>query len=119
MNGSDAVHAFVAVIVHDLVHLMTDFIAMRQSGRGADVSRDEDALVPGDDASRPSAIACASRSDHVGDGHEVFVPRRASVIVRADRFDCGPRTGAGSRFLDRCLLCWLFDRLGRRGLFHN
>ena len=74
MNRSDAVHAFMAIIMNHFVHLMSDLIAMRQADRGADISSDENSFILDDDASRSSSIASASRSYHLRDGHEIFIP---------------------------------------------
>lgn len=81
---SDAMHALMAIIMNDLVHLMPDLIAMGQSGRGADVSGNENALVFCDYAAGASAVTCASRSNHLGNRHEVLIPRRTDVIIGAN-----------------------------------
>lgn len=58
MRRSDTVFGLRSVFMDNSMHLMSCLIAMSNSCRRANISRDEDSLVFNDDTARAAAVAC-------------------------------------------------------------
>jgi hypothetical protein len=69
----------LAIFVGNLFKQMPDFVAMRQTNRGAYIACNQDLLVPGNYTAASPAIACGTLGDGARYFHEIFVPGWAYV----------------------------------------
>jgi hypothetical protein len=79
VDGADAVLGHGIVFVGDLLHLVTDFVAVRETHGRADVSRHEELAVAGDDAAASPSVTRCALCDGVGHFHEIVVPRGSFI----------------------------------------